>query len=116
MASIPSILTPRQNDGTLNPLNALPKFMPPVTLNSLQPHPYLPFQPHKSQFIIQPKPSETVLSHTRSSTTQIPKNILAASKAGDLEWVKRYSEAGETDLADSMGEVLLFNTNSLEWN
>src|SRR5271154_2958480 len=94
---------------------SLPKFMPPVTLTSLAPHPYLPLEPAKSQFIIPPPAldtQETVQAPTpnsgadpTSSSSPPPKNILAAAKAGNLEWVKRYSAAGQTEMADNMGEV-----------
>ena len=95
---------------------SLPKFMPPVTLTSLAPHPYLPLEPAKSQFIIPPPAldtQETVQAPTpnssadptSSSSSPPPKNILAAAKAGNLEWVKRYSAAGQTEMADNMGEV-----------
>jgi len=104
-------------------LSSLPKFMPPVTLTSPAPHPYLPFQPSKSQFIIAPSPVQETLvgQHTVSQTlpalsktgdgdmaTPKPKNILAAAKAGNLEWVERYSAAGQTEIADNMGEVRYF--------
>jgi hypothetical protein len=95
---------------------SLPKFMPPVTLTSLAPHPYLPLQPARSQFIIPPPAldtQETVQAPTPGSSADAtsssppPKNILAAAKAGNLEWVKRYSAAGQTEMADNMGEVTL---------
>jgi hypothetical protein len=76
----------------------LPEFMPPVTLDSLTPHPYLPFQPDRAQFIIQPNEPEVVQPPP-------PKDILAAAKSGSLEWVKSYSDLGQTEMADSMGEV-----------
>jgi hypothetical protein len=95
---------------------SLPKFMPPVTLTSLAPHPYLPFQPTKSQFIIPPPaldtqdtvPAPTPNSSADAASSPPPKNILAAAKAGNLEWVKRYSAAGQTEMADNMDEVTLF--------
>jgi len=93
----------------------LPKLMPPVTLTSLAPHPYLPFQPHKSQFIITPPalhtkdtvqaPAPGNNSSGEGTSSPPPKNILAAAKAGNLEWVQRYSAAGQTEMADNMGEV-----------
>ena len=89
----------------------LPKFMPPVTLTSLTPHPYLPFEPSKSQFIIPPPAQEDTVrapapdSIEGATSTPSPKNILAATKAGNLEWVKRYSAAGQTEMTDNMGEV-----------
>ena len=88
-----------------NPHSGLPKYMPPVTLDSVTPHPYLPLQPDKSQFIIQPK-EPYCLPQSVNKTNQEPKNILTAAKGGQLEWVSRYSEAGQTELADSMGEVI----------
>jgi hypothetical protein len=78
-----------------------PKFMPPVTLDSFTPHPYLPLQPDKSQFIIQPKKPDS-----SQPKIPVPKDILAAAKGGNLEWVKRYSTAGQAEWKDGMGEVL----------
>jgi hypothetical protein len=99
--SAPPGVCGRQNKQGQHPL---PKFMLPVTLGSFAPHPYLPFQPHKSQFIILPSQAESVQQPPPMSDSP-PKNILAAAKSGDLEWVKRYSEAGQTELVDRMGEV-----------
>ena len=89
--------------------------MPPVTLKSLAPHPYLPFQPSKSQFIIPPQdatshapPGLSTSDKRGEATFGMPKNILAAAKAGNLEWIKRYSAAGQTEMADNMGEVPQF--------
>lgn len=83
----------------------LPKFMPPVMLDSSAPHPYLPFQPDSAQFIIQPKGSQPPVASSRDSTPRIPKDILVAAKNGHLEWVKRHSAAGQTEMTDTMGEV-----------
>lgn len=88
--------------------STLPKFMPPVTLDSFTPHPYLPLQPDKSQFIIQPKKPTSI-----QPKIPTPKDILSAVKCGSLEWIKRYSSAGQTELKDSMGEVHLPSSNSL---
>lgn len=86
--------------------------MPPVTLDSYAPHPYLPLQPDKSQFIIHPKqPFESAQPLTSDMKSQPPKNILVAAKSGSLEWVKQYSESGQTELADSMGEVTFPKSN-----
>jgi hypothetical protein len=78
--------------------SSLPKFMPPVTLDSLEPHPYLPFQPDRRQFIILPEVGE-------GSAVAGPKDILVAAKSGALAWVKRFVAMGQTELQDSMGEV-----------
>jgi hypothetical protein len=82
----------------------LPKFMPPVTLDSTSPHPFLPFQPDRSQFIIRPEEPETG-QLTVSAPSPGPKDILVAAKLGSLEWVKKYCDAGQADMADGMGEV-----------
>ena len=82
----------------------LPAFMPPVTLDSLTPHPYLPLQPHRAQFIIPPEQPESVQSPL--TNTKGPKNILIAAKSGALDSVKQYANAGQTEMADNMGEVL----------
>lgn len=88
--------------------NELPKFMPPVTLDSLAPHPYLPLQPDSSQFIIPPKQQGTVSTSTLVSKSPLdPKDILAAAKSGSLKWIKHYCVAGQTELADGLGEVRL---------
>ena len=79
--------------------------MPPVTLDSFTPHPYLPLQPDKSQFIIQPNEQEYHQPLSLATKAQTPKNILSAAKTGHLEWVKHYATAGQTELSDSMGEV-----------
>jgi len=87
----------------------LPQFMPPVTLTSFEPHPFLPLQPDPSQFILQPDgqvpASRTARGAPPSTTQRIPKDILAAAKSGNLEWVQRYCLAGQTEMADSLGEV-----------
>jgi hypothetical protein len=82
----------------------LPKFMPPVTLDSTSPHPFLPFQPDRSQFIIHPEEPETAQPPV-SAPSPGPKDILAAAKSGSLEWVKKYCDASQTEMADGMGEV-----------
>jgi len=93
----------------------LPKFMPPVTLDSSAPHPYLPFQPDPKQFIIPPKddqestsviPPQSPENVVTSPQPQAPKDILVAARLGDLLWVKRYCQQGQSDMADNMGEVI----------
>jgi len=79
------------------------QFMPPVTLDSYDPHPVLPFQPDKSLFIVAPvklpsPPPSVPLKHP-------PKNILAAARTGDLDSLKAFCQGGQTEMADSMGEV-----------
>ena len=104
MASSPGV-SARQGQQTSS---SLPKFMPPVTLDSSTPHPYLPHQPDKSQFIVQPKePQSRQLPVSLAATAQTPEDILSAAKLGHLEWVKHYATAGQTELLDSMGEVML---------
>ena len=90
---------------------ALPRFMPPVTLSSFEPHPLLPLQPDRAQFILLPhgqvpasRPTPVV---PRPTTQHEPKDILSAAKSGNLEWVQRYCLAGQTELVDSLGEVRL---------
>jgi hypothetical protein len=89
----------------------LPQFMPPVTLSSFEPHPLLPLQPDPAQFILHPNPQ---LQATRPRAVNPPqparpepKDILSSAKSGNLEWVKRYSQAGQTEQVDSLGEVRL---------
>jgi hypothetical protein len=83
----------------------LPKFMPPVSLDSLTPHPYLPLQPDGSQFIIPPKALQSTVPASATKSGQEPKDILAAAKSGSLKWIKDYCTAGQTELTDSLGEV-----------
>jgi hypothetical protein len=86
--------------------------MPPVTLDSYDPHPFLPFQPDKSQFILPPsKPSAPPPSAAISKPT--PKNILAAARTGDLDSVKAFCENGDTEMADNMGEVMRLSTRTV---
>jgi len=88
--------------------------MPPVTLDSSAPHPYLPFQPDPAQFILPPKDSQSTSiiepqspeNVVASPQLQGPKDILVAARLGDLKWVKRYCKQGQADLADNMGEVI----------
>ena len=108
MASSPGVSA--RNDQQTS--SSHPKFMPPVTLDSFTPHPHLPLQPDKSQFIIQPNEHESRRPPSLTTKAQTPKNILSAAKAGHLEWVKHYATAGQTELLDSMGEVTL--SRSLE--
>ena len=113
MASLPGVSSAPPRQGETPPLpSSVPTFMPPVTLTSLAPHPYLPLQPSKSQFIIPPPSAATAQAPPRpaadysgGSSSSQPKNILAAAKVGNLEWVERYSAAGQTEMADNMGEV-----------
>ena len=112
MASSPGVSSAPSRQGETPPPSSVPTFMPPVTLTSLAPHPYLPLQPSKSQFIIPPPSAATTQAPPRPaadysgrSSSARPKNILAAAKAGNLEWVERYSAAGQTEMADNMGEV-----------
>ena len=89
-----------------DPTNAeLPKFMPAVSLDSLTPHPYLPLQPDSSQFIISPKAFQGTVPTSAPKSGLEPKDILAAAKSGSLKWIKHYCGAGQTELADSLGEV-----------
>jgi hypothetical protein len=81
-----------------------PKFMLPVTVDSVAPHPLVPFQPDASQVLLQPLDSRAP-SVSEQPASPKPHNILAAAKRGDLGWVKQYADAGQTELADSMGEV-----------
>ena len=87
----------------------LPRFMPPVTLSSFEPHPLLPLQPDRAQFILQPggqvPASDPPPATPRRTALQEPKDILAAAKSGNLEWVQRFSLAGQTERMDSLGEV-----------
>ena len=88
-------------------LQTSPKFMLPVTVDALAPHPLIPFQPDASQVLLQPTSSKALGAplFTEEHASPKPRNILAAARCGDLEWVRRYAETGQTDMADNMGEV-----------
>jgi len=89
----------------------LPHFMPPVTLSSFEPHPLLPLQPDPAEFILQPKGQVQATRprpvNPRQPTRPEPKDILSSAKLGNLESVKRFSQAGQTEQVDSLGEVRL---------
>ena len=77
--------------------------MPPVTLDSYDPHPVLPFQPDKSLFIVPPVKPPALAPCTPPKPT--PKNILSAARTGHLDSLRAFCQEGQTEMADNMGEV-----------